>query len=60
MAQETVADLAREFLMTEAEAVDILSGLGVEVSGGASPYGVWGALGTIDGGEAIGADALGG
>jgi prepilin-type N-terminal cleavage/methylation domain-containing protein/prepilin-type processing-associated H-X9-DG protein len=30
------------------------------VSGGASPYGVWGALGTIDGGEAIGADALGG
>ena len=37
MAQETVADLAREFRMSPAEALDILKGLGVEVETHQSP-----------------------
>ncbi|MBI5833117.1 MAG: translation initiation factor IF-2 [Armatimonadetes bacterium] len=37
MAQETVADLAREFLMGAEEALDILLGLGVDVDSASSP-----------------------
>ncbi len=37
MAQETVADLAREFLMGAEEALEILQGLGVDVHAASSP-----------------------
>ncbi len=37
MAQETVAELAKEFRMTVGEAVEVLNGLGVEVDSGTSP-----------------------
>lgn len=37
MAQETVAELAREFLMSVDEAVEVLTGLGVDVASGNSP-----------------------